>query len=567
MTENPIPAEVLGDFRNHLYHCFKYLGLGTPTAKQYAMAHAIETGPLNVTYMGGRRDGKSVIMACYGTFLLAKDPNTTVLVISAGADRAIKFISQMRAILDVVPYMEHLKPDVNTKDSAFGFNVGCRTKHNQDLSVTARGITSQITGLHADHIIGDDIEIPENSETPAARAKLQQSALECINVSNQTETSTIRLLGTPQSAESVYMSLQHLLPIVKFPAEMPDKSLAHEVEGVHEYILGLDLEPGESTQPERFSTEKLREIEAAIGPSNYALHYKLITTVGDMIKFPLRLENLVAMDVPRDEFPLKVIHAKSVPSKRVPLWGLKNDAIYEPMYIEPRFRAYNQTACFIDVSGMGADETGVCIASRAGSYIVIHALLGFNGGYSDETLNKICDFINDYGCTVALPEKNYGGGMFNKVFAPYLIRNCKRCGLGSYESKGQKETRIIDTLEPVMAQHRLVVSFDVLKDKENQIQLTRIQKRRGALKHDDRVDVLAAAVKYYSDAIALDPEVSIKQSEEEQWQEAVADLKNNKRFVALLGSRISGAVLVQGRPISEADRANRNILNSNTRRR
>jgi hypothetical protein len=56
-------------------------------------------------------------------------------------------------------------------------------------------------------------------------------------------------------------------------------------------------------------------------------------------------------------------------------------------------------------------------------------------------------------------------------------------------AKGQKETRIIDTLEPVMTQHRLVVAESFLRDDVTTedsnssflYQLTDITKDRGAL--------------------------------------------------------------------------------------
>ena len=178
------PPEVIDDFRNHLYFCFKYLGLGQPTPLQYAIANRLQDGPNDHILQAGRGAGKSVITACYVSWILLRNPNTTVLVLSATADKAIKFVSQTRSILTLVPYMKTLEPQEFDKDSAFGFNVNNRTKFTQDLSVTARGITSQITGLHADKIIGDDIEILENSDSPQAREKLWERCLELENVKN-----------------------------------------------------------------------------------------------------------------------------------------------------------------------------------------------------------------------------------------------------------------------------------------------------------------------------------------------------------------------------------------------
>jgi hypothetical protein len=65
--------------------------------------------------------------------------------------------------------------------------------------------------------------------------------------------------------------------------------------------------------------------------------------------------------------------------------------------------------------------------------------------------------------------------------------------------------RIIDTLEPVLTQHRLVVNESFLRtgaaeedrDYSFLYQLTHITRDRGALTHDDRVDAVAGAVAHF----------------------------------------------------------------------
>ena len=78
---------------------------------------------------------------------------------------------------------------------------------------------------------------------------------------------------------------------------------------------------------------------------------------------------------------------------------------------------------------------------------------------------------------------------------------------------GQKEVRIIDVLEPLMNQHRLIVDKTTLdKDFDTTIvysftnQLTTITKERGCLRHDDRLDSLANAVLYMLDKMSDDEE-------------------------------------------------------------
>ena len=82
-----VPEEVLEDFRNHLFFSFKYLGLGEPSPLQYAIANKIQHGHRDFQLQAGRGAGKSTIMAVFASWLLLKDPDTTIMVVSAGAGK------------------------------------------------------------------------------------------------------------------------------------------------------------------------------------------------------------------------------------------------------------------------------------------------------------------------------------------------------------------------------------------------------------------------------------------------------------------------------------------------
>jgi hypothetical protein len=253
------------------------------------------------------------------------------------------------------------------------------------------------------------------------------------------------------------------------------------------------------------------------------------------------------MDIDPEVFPVKVVHAKSVVNRRVSSMGMKGDLIYEPMHIEPKFVEYGQTVMFIDPSGRGADETAICVASFAHGYIVIHELTGIQGGYDNETMMKICKLVNQYGLNMIRYESNYGDGMFGKILQPVIANNCGPVAIEEYRVSGSKEARIVSTLEPIMAQHRLVMDTEVVQDKENQIQITRMQNKRGALKHDDRVDVLSAAVSYWTEALAIDPDREMQNKQAEDYQAKIKDWMSNKRAIGLLGDRVSGALLLNGK--------------------
>ena len=117
-------------------------------------------------------------------------------------------------------------------------------------------------------------------------------------------------------------------------------------------------------------------------------------------------------------------------------------------------------------------------------------------------------------------EANFGDGMFPKLFQPVCLRK-HRCMIEEVKHSSQKEARIIDTLEPVMMRHRLVVDPKLIEadykstfvypiDKQNVYrlfyQMTRITKDRGSLAKDDRLDVLAMAAAYWVESMARDEE-------------------------------------------------------------
>ena len=492
-----VPPEMLEDFRNHLWACFKYLGIGEPTPAQYAMADALQDFGNDMQLQAGRGFGKSVITSCLASWFLLKDPNTTIMVVSATSNKAAEFISMTRKILDLVPYCDHLRPGDHTTDNAFAFDVECRTKIGQDKSCFARGITSQLTGSHAEYVIADDVEIEGNCETANARGKLMNKVSEFEQIRNA--GGRVIFLGTPQIKDSIYNQLKSGYSVTKFPAVIPDKNSPVESEDVNEWVLQLGGEPGDPTQPERFPMELLMERQAKIGPKLFALHYKLDTSLADFEKFPLRLSDLIVLDLHPDMCPEKIIWANSKPLKGIPAFGLSGDLVYEPMWVSDTFVPYTQRVMYVDPSGRGDDETAVCICSFSNGYVYINELVGFPGGYDKGTLKKISKLAYENGVKLIKVESNFGDAMYCQLLAPIATDVCGAIAIEEFRAMGRKESRCIAALEPVMAQHRLVFDKRAICQEETQKQITRIFDKRGALPHDDRVDCLAAAVAHWED--------------------------------------------------------------------
>ena len=94
-----------------------------------------------------------------------------------------------------------------------------------------------------------------------------------------------------------------------------------------------------------------------------------------------------------------------------------------------------------------------------------------------------------------------------------------------------KHRRILDTLEPLVSQHRLVVDLAVVKDDyemtnslyppetalryQLMYQLSRLQKSNNALPQDDRIDALQMSCFHWLNMLANDDEMSMKQRQED----------------------------------------------------
>ena len=78
-----------------------------------------------------------------------------------------------------------------------------------------------------------------------------------------------------------------------------------------------------------------------------------------------------------------------------------------------------------------------------------------------------------------------------------------------------KESRICDTLEPLMGSHRLIVNRQVLEDdireaqQQNTVkysliyQLTRMMREKGALAHEDRIETVQMAASFFEDRVRM----------------------------------------------------------------
>lgn len=500
-----------------MFLVWKHLGLPEPTPVQYDIANYLQNGPRRSVIEAFRGVGKSWITSAFVCWLILNNPQLKILVVSASKERADAFSTFVKRLINEIPMLQHLKPQDGQRDSVIAFDVGPATPDHSP-SVKSVGITGQITGSRADILIADDVEVPNNSSTQMMRDKLSEAVKEFDAILKP--GGRILYLGTPQTEMSLYNQLPERGYEVRiWPALYPELQQVIKYQGKLAPMITKALEvsadnAGMPTDPRRFDEADLMERKSSYGKAGFALQFQLDTSLSDADRYPLKVSDLVIQNLNPTMGHLKVAWAAApeLCINDLPNVALTGDRFYRPMWHADDMSEYTGAVMSIDPSGRGKDETGyACVKALAGNLFLTEAG-GITGGYELETLEGLAYAAKRNQVKYIVIEANFGDGMFTQLLKPVLAR-IYPCTVEEVKHSTQKEARIIDTLEPVMSSHRLIVDqrviqkdFDTAKDIKYSLfyQLTRITRERGALVHDDRLDALAIAVNYWVESMARD---------------------------------------------------------------
>ena len=525
--------EQLHDFRNFMYIVWKHLNLPDPTPVQYDMADFIQNCPRRSIIEAFRGVGKSYITAAFVVHQLLLDPQKKFMVVSASKQRADDFSTFTQRLILELPICQHLIATSEQRWSKIAFDVRPALASGSP-SVKSVGITGQLTGSRADIIIADDIEVPNNSMTQMMREKLGEAVKEFDAVLKP--EGKILYLGTPQCEMSLYNTLtERGYQMRVWPARYPSVEKAEKAYGarlapmiwddMHQGEKGLE---GNPVDPKRFDLDDLLERELSYGRSGFALQFMLDTSLADMDRYPLKLSDLMVMSVDNDKAPEKLVYGVMKPVSDLPNVGLAGDKYYAPEATIGSYVDYDGSVLVIDPSGRGQDETAYAVVKMLNGYLYVSECAGISGGYSLPTLEALANVGKTHKVNMILIESNFGDGMFTELLKPVLKR-IYPCTTEEVRHSKQKELRIIDTLEPVMNQHKLIFDPKVIQHDFDSVQhhppekaqrymltyqMTRITKDRGALAHDDRIDALAMGVAYWVEQMAADVDMEMQERKE-----------------------------------------------------
>lgn len=544
---------IKADFKVFLTLVWRHLGLEDPTPLTLSMADYLQNGPRFAVIMAFRGAGKSWITAAFALWNLYKNPQYKVMVVSGSMKRAVAFTTFCLALVRDMPLLAFLEPSNKQRQSATLFDVG-PARPDQTASLSAFGITGQITGMRSDLVVGDDVETTMNSLTLTMREKLDEATKEFEAILKP--GGRIKFLGTPQSTDSVYNKLPHTYAIRIWPILFPDaKRIARYGDKLSPWVRNRAAgHEGESTEPTRFSLEEIQTKLLRYGTSGFDLQFMLDTSLADVSKYPLKLAQLMVMSLPPDKGPNEVVWGGGDDTvlPGLPSMGFAGDRFHKPISSSPDYSPWNSVKAIIDTSGEGEDETAIAIGGELNARVFALHVQGWLEGSSPATLHAIARLLVRFKVGFCRIESNYGGTMFSQLLRPILTQmwdewnaaNPKQYGGTQLEDeraqRTQKELRIIADLEPATQSHRVVVAQELVefdyKDVTSRAeelgsegggyvqyslfhQYVNLTRDRNSLPHDDRLETFAGLIGLYRDVLGVNPSAMAHQRQADALEE------------------------------------------------
>jgi hypothetical protein len=551
-----------------------------PTKQQLGILDWMENGPDRQITVGFRGVAKSTMAAIFALYRLRLDPESEKLLIPSNTmDKAVEVTTFMLRCLKDVDVLQCLEPKQGGRQSAKAFDVGPAVV-DQSPSVRAVGILSPaLTGKRATCVVPDDIETLNNSITPLKQERLAQAVTELEAILKPDEGQELKrqimFLGTPHIETSLYLRLvrERNYSIRYWPARYPDPNDPEQIDCYDGHLDPLILEEvaadpslvGEPTDPERFGHEELLKRETRMTRASVQLQFQLNCRLSTMERFPLRLGELVVMDLDGRALPSTLVWS-SASEYRIPdlvCPGLGGDRwFHKPAMVGdwvPKEEAW-RCVLAIDPAGRGHDELAWAVVAELNGNLFLLSCGGTRDGYTDPVLKHLAELAKRWSVNLVLHEPGMGDGMFGALLQPWLLRIHPVAMEETPRSNMQKERRIVDVLAPLVQQHRLVVSRELLRSSYEEaerdpdtghlrslpLQMSRLTEERGCLEWVDRVDALSMACAYFVDAAAQDQKLQASRREQELFDAELEALfsETNDQLETLL---ICGAARVRNR--------------------
>lgn len=502
----------------------------------------LDHGPRTRGLTAFRGFGKTHLIASLCCRRYFRDPNRQIVLVSKSEPATKKTLFMVKSWLKEVWFLKHLAPEDGARDAATYFDVA-GSDGNRQQSMYAVGLGGQLENNRAHTVIGDDIETKTNTKTLDGRLEVRRLWTESIQIvypfrafkdGGPVDPSEIITIGTPKHEDTLYLDqIKNGVSFRGYPIAAPkenEKVIALAPIIRKKMDEGL-LQPGSPTVPDRFPRTEIAE-RMKSGYTEFARENMLIADLADTNRYPLRLADLIVMDVPKNIAPIEIVWGKSnsrgsTALVDVPALGIGEDRCYGPIHIEEKlWEPYATTRAGIDPAGRGDDRTGLAIGSLLTGRIWVKKVLGLPGGLEPHKLDLVASTLREHDARQVHFETNidvFGSyqNELSKALARHFVApgddsrfpNGWACRIESTRAQGQKEVRIIEVLEPYTSTHMLIVDRSVVMPDEPyeqyndfQFQFSRITKQVNCLREDGKLDALSILVQSFKDYLRTDPE-------------------------------------------------------------
>lgn len=532
-------------FVDFLRDGMEFLGFSTSDIQEDIGIY-IECGPEALMVQAQRSQAKTTIAALYAVWSLIHAPKLRVLIISAGGRQANEISTLVVRVILNWDILECLCPDKQAGDrtSVEAFDVHHSLKGvDKSPSVACMGITANLQGARADLLIADDIESTKNGLTALQRQQLLHLTLDFVSICRD---GRIIWLGTPQTSDSIYNTLPGRGVTVRiWPGRYPTAAqrdhygdmlaplLVRRMEADPSICIGGGAlgDQGKPIDNLLMNEKSLQTKELDQGSAYFQLQHMLSTKLTDALRHPLKTARMLVMRLGKNRMvPVEVVPGVSVDNLRAYSVGGYKFMLNTPASTAGMMAKLTAVVMYIDPApgGVNGDESGYAIVGMLNGNIFVLDVGGVPGGYEMDKMEALADIAKEWDVNVVQIEKNMGYGAFLQIFLPILRAKHPTSEIKEDYVTGQKETRICATLEPVLGRGSLVINEDIIeKDWATAqrygakvaltysffYQLSKLTRDKNSLSHDDRVDALEGAVRFFQEALALSQKEARKRAE------------------------------------------------------
>lgn len=154
---------------------------------------------------------KSHCIAVWCAWEITKNPWTTIVYVSAGEDLAKDQVYSIKNMMTSDIYRTFWPEMINEREgdrehwSAFSFNIDHperRKRMIRDHTMIVRTVKSNAIGLHADHVVFDDVVVPAFAYSEIGRREVSRSLAQYTSILNP--GGSLKSVGTRYHAKDAY---------------------------------------------------------------------------------------------------------------------------------------------------------------------------------------------------------------------------------------------------------------------------------------------------------------------------------------------------------------------------